>query len=285
MVIRPVVKADARGRAFATLRNPSPVSVAELALAADVGGEGPREPSRQQLAYKWGKLMLPGLSATTVLIVGLGAIGSRVAHFARAFGMTVHGIRRARAGAAGVDRQGTLSDLAAFLPEADFVVLALPISDDTAGMIDRAALARMKDTAVLVNVGRGALVDIDALREALGSGGIASAFLDVLPVEPWPATATLGYTVAGLKSPQDAVAPSSLTGRVADGARTVPSGCSRFSSHRCDPVQEVKKNRHGSLSATFALGFARQTNAPSRSPSRGSIQQFAQPSSLAVAIS
>ena len=118
-------------------------------------------------------------------------IGSRVAHYAKAFGMTVHGIRRSPEPVPGVDRQGVLADLAAFLPEADFVVLALPISDDTAGMIDRAALARMKETAVLVNVGRGALVDIDALRDALGSGGIASAFLDVLPVEPWPADSDL----------------------------------------------------------------------------------------------
>ncbi len=167
--------------------------VAELAFAGLMwGAKRLRELRDRQRAHKWDKLMLPGLSATTVLIVGLGAIGSLVARYAKAFGMTVHGIRRAPEPVPGVDRQGTLPDLAAFLPEADFVVLALPISDDTAGMIDRAALARMKDTAVLVNVGRGALVDIDALREALGSGGIASAFLDVLRSSPGRPTATSG---------------------------------------------------------------------------------------------
>ena len=166
--------------------------VAELAFAGLMwGAKRLGELRAQQHAHDWRKLMLPGLSATTVLIVGLGAIGSLVAQYAKAFGMTVHGIRRSPEPVPGVDRQGTMADLAAFLPEADFVVLALPISDDTAGMIDRAALAAMKDTAVLVNVGRGALVDVDALRDALGSGGIASAFLDVLPVEPWPADSDL----------------------------------------------------------------------------------------------
>ena len=166
--------------------------VAELAFAGLMwGAKRLGELRGQQEAHKWGKLMLPGLSATTVLIVGLGNIGGLVAQYAKAFGMTVHGIRRSPEPVPGVDRQGTMGDLAAFLPDADFVVLALPISDDTAGMIDRAALAAMKETAVLVNVGRGALVDIDALRDALGSGGIASAFLDVLPVEPWPADSDL----------------------------------------------------------------------------------------------
>ena len=100
--------------------------------------------------------------------------------------MNVLGVRRSPEPVPGVDRQGTTDDLAAFLPEADFVVLAVPISDDTEGLIDEAAFARMKSTATLVNVGRGAVVDTDALRAALASGGIAQAFLDVLPVEPWP---------------------------------------------------------------------------------------------------
>ena len=191
--------------------------VAELAFAGLMwGAKRLRELRDQQRAHKWDKLMLPGLSATNVLIVGLGAIGSLVARYAKAFGMTVHGIRRSAEPVPGVDRQGTLSDLAAFLPEADFVVLALPISDDTAGMIDRAALARMKDTAVLVNVGRGALVDIDALRDALGSGGIASAFLDVLPVEPWPADSDLWDVPNLFITPHNGSLSPLYAGRAAD---------------------------------------------------------------------
>ena len=161
--------------------------VAELAFAGVMwGAKRLGELRDQQRARRWSKLMLTGLSATTLLVVGLGAIGSRVARYGAAFGMTVHGIRRSAEPLPGLARQGALADLADFLPEADFVVLAMPISEETAGVIDRAALARMKPTATLVNVGRGALVDIDALRDALASGAIAGAFLDVMPVEPWP---------------------------------------------------------------------------------------------------
>ena len=105
--------------------------------------------------------------------------------------MTVHGIRRSADPVPGLDRQGTLAELADFLAEADFVVLAVPNTDETAGMIGADALAAMKPTATLVNVGRGALVDIVALREALATGGIARAFLDVLPTEPLPADSDL----------------------------------------------------------------------------------------------
>ena len=105
--------------------------------------------------------------------------------------MTVHGIRRSAEPVAGLDRQGTLADLADFLPQADFVVLAVPNTGETAGMIGADALVLMKPSATLVNVGRGALVDIEALRDALGSGGIAQAFVDVLPTEPWPADSDL----------------------------------------------------------------------------------------------
>ena len=161
--------------------------VAELAFAGVLwGAKRLGELREQQRAHRWNKLMLGALSDATILVVGLGAIGSRVARYAKAFGMTVLGIRRGAVPAPDVDRQGTMEDLGAFLPEADFVVLAVPISDVTAGIIDRAALGRMKRTATLVNVGRGALVDVDALRDALASGGIAQACLDVLPVEPWP---------------------------------------------------------------------------------------------------
>ena len=161
--------------------------VAELAFAGVMwGAKRLGELREQQRAHAWNKLDLAALSASTVLVVGLGAIGSRVAHFAKAFGMNVLGVRRSPEPVPGVDRQGTTDDLAAFLPEADFVVLAVPISDETEGLINAGALARMKSTATLVNVGRGALVDTDALRGALTSGGIAQACLDVLPVEPWP---------------------------------------------------------------------------------------------------
>jgi phosphoglycerate dehydrogenase-like enzyme len=141
----------------------------------------------QQRAHTWQKLQLESLSDKTMLVVGLGAIGCRVAAFGKAFGMRVLGIRRASEAVLNVDRQGTMADLAVFLPEADFVVLAIPITPEVMGMIDQDALALMKPTATLVNVGRGALIDIPALKSALAAGRLRHACLDVLPTEPWPA--------------------------------------------------------------------------------------------------
>jgi phosphoglycerate dehydrogenase-like enzyme len=141
----------------------------------------------QQQQHRWHKLALESLSDKTLLIVGLGAIGGRVATFAKGFGMRVLGIRQAAERVADVDQQGTLADLPQFLSAADFVVLALPATPATNGIIDRTALACMQPTATLINVGRGTLIDLSALQEALATGQLYQACLDVLPSEPWPA--------------------------------------------------------------------------------------------------
>ena len=185
---------DMRAKGVAVTHSPgaNAPEVAEFAFAGVMwGAKRLAEFRDQQRAHEWNQLRQAALGASTILVVGLGAIGSRVVTYARAFGMTVHGIRRSAAPVPGLDRQGTLDDLADFLPQADFVVLAVPNTGETAGMIGAEALALMKPTATLVNVGRGALVDIGALRDVLGSGGIARAFVDVLPTEPWPADSDL----------------------------------------------------------------------------------------------
>jgi phosphoglycerate dehydrogenase-like enzyme len=143
--------------------------------------------SEQQRAHQWKLLGLDSLSDKTLLVVGLGAIGQDVATFAKAFGMQVLGIRRGPGPVANVDRQATLADLPYFLSAADFVVLAVPLTQDTDGLIGKNELALMKRTATLINVARGAVVDLRALREALRTGQIRQACLDVLPTEPWPA--------------------------------------------------------------------------------------------------
>ena len=97
-----------------------------------------------QREHRWQTLRLESLSDKTMLIVGLGAIGSRVASYGKAFGMRVLGIRRSTGGVANVDRQGTVADFSAFLPEADFLVLAIPAAPEVVGLIDQRALALMK---------------------------------------------------------------------------------------------------------------------------------------------
>ena len=140
----------------------------------------------QQRAREWKLLDLDSLSDKTLVIVGLGAIGSHIARYAKGFGMRVLGLRQSATGVEHVDQQGTLSDLHAFLPDADFVVLALPLTPQTQGLIGKAELDLMKPTVTLVNIARGAIADIAAVRDALTSGQLRHACLDVLPTEPWP---------------------------------------------------------------------------------------------------
>ena len=113
-------------------------------------------------------------------IVGTGAIGARVAKLAAAFGMDVIAYSRTPGKVAGV-RYVSLEEL---LAQADVVSLHVPLTDETRGMIGAEELALMKETAVLVNTARGPVVDTKALADALNSGRIAGAAIDVFDAEP-----------------------------------------------------------------------------------------------------
>ncbi len=132
------------------------------------------------------------LSGKTLLIVGLGRIGGRLARLAKAFDMTVMGVRRdPRAGHDGADSVHGLGELHALLPEADVVALTCPLTPETEKLIDARALARMKPSAVLINVARGRVVDEAALIEALAAERLAAAGIDVTVEEPLPAESPL----------------------------------------------------------------------------------------------
>ncbi len=125
------------------------------------------------------------LAGQTCLVVGLGRIGREIARRVAAFDMRVIGVDPAVTAAEAAHIGVTLApSVHAALPEADVVVLACALTAETRGLIDDAALARMKSTALLVNVSRGAVVDDAALARALMAGQIAGAGLDVLTVEP-----------------------------------------------------------------------------------------------------
>jgi len=122
-----------------------------------------------------------------LLVVGVGAIGSRVAVLGQAFGMRVSGVRRnPERAAAGVDRMVGPDALDEVLAEADAVVVTVPLTDETRGLFDAERIARMKPGAVLVNIGRGGTVDELALAAALGDGRLRGAALDVFETEPLP---------------------------------------------------------------------------------------------------
>lgn len=127
------------------------------------------------------------LQASTLGIVGLGAIGRQVARRAKAFGLRVVATdARTSDPPSEVDILWTESGLDELLATSQFVVICLPHTPKTAHLFDRRRLRRMGRAAYLINVGRGAVVELDALVDALREGTIAGAALDVFEVEPLP---------------------------------------------------------------------------------------------------
>src|SRR5262249_32010062 len=127
------------------------------------------------------------LGDKTLIIVGLGQIGGRLARLAKAFDMRVIGIRRdPRTGAGDADSIHPMSYLKALLPQADFVALTCPLTPETEKLIDAAALACMKPSAYLINAARGRVVDEPSLIDALARRPIMGAALDVTVEEPLP---------------------------------------------------------------------------------------------------
>jgi phosphoglycerate dehydrogenase-like enzyme len=138
------------------------------------------------------------LGGKTLVIVGIGAIGDRLARLAKAFDMQVIGLRRnPAAGPGGADAVHGLGELARVLPEADFVALTCPLTNETENLIDADALGLMKRSAFLINVARGRCVDEVALCRALSAGVIAGAAIDVTVEEPLPPTSPL-WTMANV---------------------------------------------------------------------------------------
>ncbi|MFZ1755198.1 MAG: D-2-hydroxyacid dehydrogenase [Caldilineaceae bacterium] len=128
------------------------------------------------------------LGGKTLLIVGLGAIGSRLAKLAKAFDMRVIATKRNPDTAqGGADEVYTPDRLAELIPQADFVALTCPLTPETTNLIDEAAFAAMKPGAYLINMARGRCVDEPALLTALRDGTIAGAAIDHFWDEPLPA--------------------------------------------------------------------------------------------------
>ncbi|MBE0565009.1 MAG: D-2-hydroxyacid dehydrogenase [Krumholzibacteria bacterium] len=145
---------------------------------------------------------LTALAGRTMFVVGMGGIGSEVAQRAKAFGMEVLAtVRSARPAPAYVDKMGTAADLDRFLAEADVVVVALPLTDETRGLFDAGRFAKMKEGSYFVNIGRGPIVVTDALLDAVRLGRLAGVGLDVTDPEPLPADHPLWRTPRVIVTP------------------------------------------------------------------------------------
>ena len=169
---------------------------AELAVALILESQrGLDVIARAQPSGSWRRNWYPGLLGCSVLIVGVGGVGEAVAARLQPFGVTLRRVART----AREDRRGVihcLSDLPALLGEADVVVLGIPLTAETTGMVDAGFLEQMKDGALLVNVSRGAILDTAAVTARVASGAIRVA-LDVVDPEPLPPDHSL-WTLPGV---------------------------------------------------------------------------------------
>ena len=132
------------------------------------------------------------ISGGTVLVVGAGHLGSAFAGLCRGLGARTVGLKRTvRGPVEGFDQVYPMDQLDELLPKADVVVLVLPHSPQTAGLMDGRRLRLMKEDAILISAGRGTVLDQDALVQVMGEGKLWGAALDVTVPEPLPADSPL----------------------------------------------------------------------------------------------
>ena len=127
-----------------------------------------------------------GQTPKKVAIFGAGGIGQELISMLQPFGVHITAVNRSGRQVAGADVTVALADATSVWSEADFIVLIMPLTEETNGLVDAAKFKAMKKSAILINVGRGKLVNTDDLVDALRSGEIAGAGLEVVDPEPLP---------------------------------------------------------------------------------------------------
>jgi phosphoglycerate dehydrogenase-like enzyme len=182
---------------------------AEMAMTLILASQrGWPEVGRNQDAEIWGRTMWPGLIGQRVLLIGVGGIGGEFEKRITGFGVELTRVARtARADIHGID------ELPSLLPEADIVVVAIPLNAETEGLIDGAFLDRLPHGALLVNVSRGPIVDTDALVEHVRTGAVRAA-LDVVDPEPLPVGHPLWSLPGSLIAPHLGGAVQSMNSRI-----------------------------------------------------------------------
>lgn len=138
------------------------------------------------LERQWDSFITETLVGKTIGVAGLGSIGSEIVRKARAFDMYVYGLSFSGKNAHLVDCHFTPKKWDNFVKDLDYLVLTLPLTNDTFHIINRDILLSMKSKACLVNVGRGALIEENDLISVIGSGHLQAAILDVFETEPLP---------------------------------------------------------------------------------------------------
>ena len=144
-----------------------------------------------QRAARWDQIFSSTIAGKTAVVVGTGAMGTATAEAATALGMTVIGASRSGAPNAAFARVVPIGALDGILPQADFLVIATPLTPETRNLLDARRLALLQPGAALLNIGRAAVVDEAAMIAALDSGALSCAITDVYEAEPLPATSAL----------------------------------------------------------------------------------------------
>ena len=192
--------------------------LAEFALFGVLAGaKGLPKLQALKAAHEWGDRWTMGqVSQQVVLVVGLGGIGKRVAQLLNALGATVLGVKRTPGPVEYVDEVHGDDALPDLVPRADAIVFTLPGTDATKGMYSRSLMAATKAGAVVVNVGRGTVIDEPALIEQLSNGHLGSAYLDVTATEPLPAASPLWDLPNVVISPHTAALSKDEDQRIAE---------------------------------------------------------------------
>jgi len=214
----------ARGVRLASAAGVNAAAVAEHAMALLLAlsrklPEAVRNQDRRHWRGMIGDLGLreQELGGKTMVLVGLGRIGGRIAALARAFGMRVLAVRRdPAAGREGADAVYGLDALDRLLAEAEVLLLACPLTPETENLVDARRLALLPPGALFVNVARGRCVEEAALLEALGSGRLAGAAIDVTREEPLPENSPLWSAPNLLITPHSAGETRAYEDRVLD---------------------------------------------------------------------
>ncbi len=163
------------------------IPIAESVLAAMLDhAKNLRQRRADQDDHEWRQLNNDELLGRTVLLIGLGSIGQRVAKLCQAFGMHVIGTKRRAEPVANTDVVFPLSELIQYLPQADYIVVAVPHTPATEKLLGEAEFRAMKPSLYLINVGRGEVINTAVLVTALRERWIAGAYLDVFVQEPLP---------------------------------------------------------------------------------------------------
>jgi phosphoglycerate dehydrogenase-like enzyme len=222
--------ADLERIVFTTSAGVHAEALAEFALFGVLAGAQRLGRLRaDQDARVWGESRVVGsLRSSTVLVVGLGSIGRATAAKLAALGARVVGIHRRPVEVPGVAEVRPVAEFAAAAATADAIVLALPGTEQTERMLDADVLAAARPGITVVNVGRGSTVDETALVDALTSGRVGTAVLDVTSVEPLPAQSPLWGLPQVLISPHTAALTGDeargVTDLVAENARRLLDG-------------------------------------------------------------